>query len=86
MGPVYTSSEKSGNRVLTMAELAGRKNMTLEAEREVIYENNPPSEEFMKWAQASDEYKLKHPAPLSASAAGHGRGGPAHRCGEAHGR
>lgn len=65
MGPVYTSSEKSGNRVLTMAELAGRKNMTLEAEREVIYENNPPSEEFMKWAQASDEYKLKHPAPLS---------------------
>ncbi|MFW9806171.1 MAG: hypothetical protein ACFFFK_05530 [Candidatus Thorarchaeota archaeon] len=65
MDPVFASAEKSGNRVLTMAELAGRKNTTLEAQRESNYENNPPSEEFMKWAQASDEFKLKHPAPLS---------------------
>ncbi len=28
----------------------------------------------------------EHPAPLPASAAGHGCGGPAHRCGQAHGR
>ena len=65
MLPVLKSSEAAGNRVLTMAELSGEENMLLEAEREENYKTNPPSEEFMNWAQATEEFKLKHPAPIS---------------------
>jgi predicted metallo-beta-lactamase superfamily hydrolase len=64
MSPVYESAENSGNRLLTMAELAGVENRLLEIEREENYKRNPPSEEFMNWTEASDEYKLKHPPPL----------------------
>jgi predicted metallo-beta-lactamase superfamily hydrolase len=64
MRPVLKASEKAGNRVLTMAELSGEENMLLEAEREENYETDPPGEKFMNWAQASEEFKLKHPAPI----------------------
>jgi predicted metallo-beta-lactamase superfamily hydrolase len=62
--PVLDSAEEAGNRVLSMAELSGKENTLLEAEREEQYKTNPPSAEFMKWAQSSDEFKMKHPAPL----------------------
>ncbi len=65
LSPVVSVAEKAGNHVLTMAELAGVENMLLEAEREERYKTCPPSEEFMKWAQATDEFKLKHPAPIN---------------------
>ncbi len=66
MLPVKEFADKAGNRVLTMAELAGRDNTFLEAEREELYRTNPPSEEFMLWAQATEEYKLSHPVPIPA--------------------
>lgn len=62
--PVLKAAEKSGNKVLTMAELLGVENMCLEALREELYRNNPPNEEFMNWTHASEEYKLKHPPPV----------------------
>ncbi|MFW9833025.1 MAG: hypothetical protein ACFFEK_03435 [Candidatus Thorarchaeota archaeon] len=65
MSPVYESAEKSGNRLLTMAEFTGVENRLLEIEREENYKKNPPSEQFMNWTEASDEYKIKHPPPLS---------------------
>lgn len=64
MLPVLNASKKAGNRVLTMAELSGAENMLLEAEREENYRTNPPSEEFMNWAQSTEEFKLKHLAPI----------------------
>ena len=64
MHPILKSSETAGNRVLTMAELSGEHSMLLEAEREENYLTNPPSEEFMNWAESSEEFKLKHPAPI----------------------
>ncbi len=63
--PVLNATEKAGNRVLTMAELSGKKNTLLEAEREDIYRTDPPSEDFMNWADSTEEFKLKHPAPIS---------------------
>ena len=64
MFPVLNSSEKTDNKVLTMAELAETDNLLLEAEREDRYRTDPPSEKFMKWAQATEEFKLKHPPPV----------------------
>jgi len=64
--PVQEAADKAGNRLLTMAELAGKENAFLEAERDVLYRTNPPSEEFMLWAEAPEEYRLKHQAPVPA--------------------
>ena len=65
MSPVFDAAEKADNTVLTMAELDNKKNLLLESEREENYERNPPSDEFMNWTGASEEFKLKHPPPLS---------------------
>ena len=64
MQPIREKAEESGNRVLTMAELSGANNITLEAEREELYRNDPPTEEFLTWAQSTEEFKLKHLAPI----------------------
>jgi predicted metallo-beta-lactamase superfamily hydrolase len=64
MSPVLNSSEKTDNKVLTMAELAETNNLPLEAERGDRYRTDPPSEKFMKWTQATEEFKLKHPPPV----------------------
>jgi hypothetical protein len=64
MAPVLNASEKADTKVLTMAELSGSENLLLEAEREERYKTNPPSEEFMNWTQATEEFKLKHPPPV----------------------
>ncbi|NHI88499.1 MAG: hypothetical protein EAX87_03190 [Candidatus Thorarchaeota archaeon] len=64
MQPIREKGEEAGNKVLTMAELSGVKNITLEAEREELYRTSPPTEEFLAWTQATEEFKLKHPAPV----------------------
>ncbi|MFX1604714.1 MAG: hypothetical protein ACFFDD_02295 [Promethearchaeota archaeon] len=64
ISPILSASEKADNKVLTMAELSGSENLLLEAEREVLYKTDPPNEEFMNWAQATEEFKLKHPPPV----------------------
>ena len=63
--PVIKASEHEGNRILTMAELAGLDNRIYEANREDLYQQKPPSEEFMNWTLAEEEYKANHPPPLS---------------------
>ena len=64
MQPIWEKAEEAGNRVLTMAELSGANNIILEAEREELYQNDPPTEEFLTWAQSTEEFKLKHRAPV----------------------
>ena len=64
ISPVLSAAEKAGNQVLTMAEVSGAENMLLEAERVERYKIYPPSEEFMNWAHATEEFKQKHPAPI----------------------
>ncbi|MHA1943002.1 MAG: hypothetical protein ACW96M_01270, partial [Candidatus Thorarchaeota archaeon] len=49
--PVIKASERVGNRILTMAELSGFVNSTHEANREDLYRQEPPSEEFMNWTR-----------------------------------
>ncbi|MFX1482676.1 MAG: hypothetical protein ACFFCP_05735 [Promethearchaeota archaeon] len=64
LAPVVKSSERSKNQIMTMAELSGLDNLTLEANRNILYEQNPPSEEFIHWTQAADEFKAIHPPPI----------------------
>ncbi len=65
ISPVVKTAKNAGNKVLTMAELAGKQIMTLEASREELYRTHPPSEEFLNWAHATDEFKIRHPAPIN---------------------
>lgn len=55
--PVYDSAEKAGHKVYTAAEFLGVPNNLLEQHRRVLYETNPPSDNFIKWAKASDARK-----------------------------
>ena len=62
--PVRELADSFGHRVATMAELAGLENTCLEADREQLYESSPPSQQFMDWTTASDEFKKQNLPPL----------------------
>jgi predicted metallo-beta-lactamase superfamily hydrolase len=62
--PIRNAATASGNRILTMAELAGVQNRCLESERMSLYKSNPPTEEFMNWANGSEEYKIQNMPPI----------------------
>lgn len=62
--PVRKAAQQSGHIVLTMAECLGREVKALEAEREQIYHDIPPSEEFMSWCDATTEFKMDNLPPL----------------------
>lgn len=61
--PVKEAAARAGNRVLTMAELAGVDNNCMEAYRREQYSNQPPSDQFMKWVASDDEYKEQNHPP-----------------------
>jgi predicted metallo-beta-lactamase superfamily hydrolase len=63
--PVRQAAEKYGHSVLSMAGLAGLRNNCLEAHRTEMYNEHPPSEQFMKWTASSDEYKVSNSPPIS---------------------
>lgn len=44
-------AKKFGNRVQTFAEYQDKPNLLLEAKREELYQNERPSEEFMRWTK-----------------------------------
>ncbi|MGY5881093.1 MAG: hypothetical protein RTV31_12635 [Candidatus Thorarchaeota archaeon] len=62
--PVLNVSTESGNSLLSMAELAGKKEQCLESSRKQLYQDHPPSEEFLNWTHASEEYKVQNTPPI----------------------
>jgi predicted metallo-beta-lactamase superfamily hydrolase len=64
MCPIQHVAEESGNKIFSMATFAGQNNRCLEAVRPDLYRNEIPSDEFLKWAQASEEYKIQNMPPL----------------------
>ena len=61
-GQVFETAQRVGHRIITAAEFSGERPMLLESIRERLYEDEPPSEEFMKWTQLNYE-KRKQQAP-----------------------
>ncbi|MGQ4910871.1 MAG: hypothetical protein ACP6KW_01755 [Candidatus Thorarchaeota archaeon] len=64
MEPVRNASERAGNRLMTMAHLAGEDNRCLESNRRRLYEEDPPPTEFMDWCKATTEFKTENLPPL----------------------
>lgn len=62
--PVTSVAEESGNQTTTMARFSGQDNRCLEAGRMELYKSSPPSDEFLRWTQASEEYKIQNMPPL----------------------
>jgi predicted metallo-beta-lactamase superfamily hydrolase len=64
LSPAIDVASEAGNKLITMAQLAGLENRPLEAKREKLYVEYPPSEAFMNWTKATEEYKRKNRPPL----------------------
>lgn len=64
LSPVNSIAAQTGGLVYTMAGLLKRDELCLEANRNELYRDNPPTHEFLEWANASDEYKIQNLPPL----------------------
>jgi predicted metallo-beta-lactamase superfamily hydrolase len=61
---VFEAAEKAGNEVKTAAEFAGLENVFLESRRRKLYEEMPPSKEFVKWMNTSWKGKSPRKPPI----------------------
>ena len=61
---VFKAAQKAGHIVITAAEFSGKQPMLLESIRERLYEEEPPSEEFMKWTQLNHEKRRQLAPPV----------------------
>jgi predicted metallo-beta-lactamase superfamily hydrolase len=61
---VYAAGESAGNVVSTAAEHVGTPMQVLEAIRSRLYEQEPPTEEFMKWAKLKREKQRTQLPPI----------------------
>lgn len=59
----YAKSSK--NQVLTAAEFNKQENNALEARRDLLYKDMPPSEEFLKWTKLPKEERRRNPPPIT---------------------
>jgi predicted metallo-beta-lactamase superfamily hydrolase len=60
---VYDAARKAGNTVSTAAEYAEQPPKILEAIRPQLYEQEPPTEEFLKWSKLKREKQRMQPPP-----------------------
>ena len=59
---VYDSASSAEHKVMTAAEYLKSPNMLLESQRERLYEEEPPSSEFVKWTELNrDKQRLQNP-------------------------
>jgi len=62
--PVFDAGAKAGNKVTTGAEYLGMAPNLLESRREQLYEVQPPSKEFLKWAKLPREKRRLELPPI----------------------
>jgi len=58
-------AKDSKNQVLTATELNNQENNALEAKRNLLYEDMPPSKEFLKWTKLPKEKRRQNPPPIT---------------------
>lgn len=64
-GPVRKASKKAGNRVVTAAEFNNADTVILEARRQQLYNEDPPSKEFLDWTELARDKRRKRKPPVS---------------------
>jgi predicted metallo-beta-lactamase superfamily hydrolase len=58
---VYQQASTAGHGLVTAAEYMGVENVFLEAKREQLYRDFPPSEEFKQWMKTLSNKKIAKP-------------------------
>lgn len=61
---VYEVASRAGNTISTASEYAGEPTRILEAIRPHLYEQEPPSAEFLKWSKLKREKQRTQPPPI----------------------
>jgi predicted metallo-beta-lactamase superfamily hydrolase len=61
---VFSAAEENSNSVITAAEYLGLNDNLLEASRKMLYEREPPSDEFLAWTRLPLEKRRRIPPPL----------------------
>ena len=61
---VVTASEDAGHNIITAAQALGIKDELLESQRKKLYEDEPPSAEFISWTKLPEDKRRLTPAPL----------------------
>jgi hypothetical protein len=64
MQPVFDAAFNTGHKVFTAAEFAGEKSNILESRRKTLYEIEPPSREFTRWARIPSQKRKLTPPPV----------------------
>lgn len=62
--PVLEAGSKAGHEVVTAADYVGQPLNLLESRREQLYEEDPPSNEFLKWAELPREKRRVLEPPI----------------------
>jgi len=62
--PAFEAAATSGCKMVTAAESVGRRNRLLESQRRRLYEEHPPSPEFMKWTKLPREEQRRTTPPI----------------------
>ncbi len=61
---VITACEEAGHRIRTAAQFLGLEDELLESQRKRLYEEEPPSKEFVGWSKLPEEKRRLTPAPV----------------------
>lgn len=62
--PVLEAGARAGHEIVTAAEFLGEPTRLLESRREQLYEEEPPSEEFVKWTKLPHEKRRAQMPPI----------------------
>ena len=64
LGPIQQRTSKGGNQLMTVAEVMGKPYNQLEANRETLYQNKPPSSDFETWMKEISKSRSRVRPPL----------------------
>jgi predicted metallo-beta-lactamase superfamily hydrolase len=61
MGSIFQEAFKKGHKIVTAAELVGKENLFLEAQRQQLYKDQPPNAEFCRWMKSLSKKVITKP-------------------------
>jgi len=61
---VFEAARKTGHEIVTAASFICEENDTLESRREMLYEDEPPSEAFNRWTALQEEKRRREKPPI----------------------
>ncbi len=62
--PVFDAASRVGHRIVTAAEFISEENRFLESQRNKLFEDEPPSQEFVKWTKIPVLKRKLTPPPI----------------------